>query len=61
MGDAVLLEFEDPAKACAALCELHARFPAAAIELGVPALPLHSGVHFGPVTIGPDGDVYGQT
>ena len=61
MGDAVLFEFEEPARACAALRELHAGFGGAAEALGVTPLALHSGAHSGEVTLGPDGDVYGQT
>ena len=64
MGDAVMMEFESACGACGA-CEaleaLHAEFPVAAFAIGIPPLPLHSGVHHGEVTVGPDGDLYGQT
>lgn len=61
MGDAVLMEFEQPAAACAAMTDLHAQVPSAAGELGLDGLPLHSGAHYGEIVVGPDGDVYGQT
>ena len=61
MGDAVLLEFVDAAQACDALQLLHVQMPAAARQIGLEPLALHSGAHFGEVVVGPDGDVYGQT
>ena len=61
MGDAVLMEFPDARAACDALYRLHAEMPAAAAEVGLTSLPLHSGAHVGEVVVGPDGDIYGQT
>jgi class 3 adenylate cyclase len=61
MGDAVLLAFEDAASAAKALAGLHREYPPAALALGLEQLPVHSGAHFGEVTITGDGDVFGQT
>ena len=61
MGDAVLLAFDDAAGAANALAELHRAYPSAARALGLEILPVHSGAHFGEVTITGDGDVFGQT
>ena len=61
MGDAVMLEFESACDACAALEALHTAFPVAALAIGITPLALHSGAHQGEVTVGPDGDLYGQT
>jgi adenylate cyclase len=61
MGDAVLLAFDDAARAGNALAGLHREYPTAARALGLEALPVHSGAHFGEVTITGDGDVFGQT
>lgn len=60
MGDAVLMAFDSAASAIKALEALHERFPSNAASLGLPALPLHSGLHVGEVTIGPDGDIFGH-
>lgn len=61
MGDAVMFAFDDAASAVAVLTALRAEFPLAAQQLGLDALPLHSGAHWGEVTVAHDGDVYGQT
>lgn len=61
MGDAVMMEFESAQDACLALERLHAAFPLAAQAIGIQPLALHSGAHYGEVTVGPDGDLYGQT
>lgn len=39
---------------------LHRDFEAASHELGLEALPVHSGAHWGEVTVAHDGDLYGQ-
>ena len=61
MGDAVMFAFDDPASAAKVLTALHHDFALAAEQLGVTALPVHSGAHLGEVTVARDGDLYGQT
>ena len=61
MGDAVILTFESAGSAARAMALMHSGFAAAAGVLGLPALPVHSGAHFGEVTQTHDGDIYGQT
>lgn len=61
MGDAVILAFDVAARAARAIDVLHARFLDAAGTLGLAALPLHSGAHYGELTQTRDGDLYGQT
>lgn len=61
MGDAVILAFEDAAAAIGAMGTLHREFALAARLLGLEALPVHSGAHFGEATQTHDGDLYGQT
>ena len=61
MGDAVLFAFDDATTAARVLLALHRDFPGAAEQLGITALPVHSGAHLGEVTEAGDGDLYGQT
>ena len=61
MGDAVLFAFDDATTAARVLSALHRDFPGAAEQLGITALPVHSGAHLGEVTEASDGDLYGQT
>ena len=61
MGDAVMLAFDDADAAATVLMALHRDFAPAAEQLGVIALPVHSGAHLGEVTVAHDGDIYGQT
>lgn len=61
MGDAVLFAFEDAATAARVLSALHRGFAAAARQLGLEPLQVHSGAHWGDVTVAGDGDIYGQT
>lgn len=60
MGDAVLLLFSQPADTVRALEALHIAYPEAAAQCGVSELPVHSGAHYGELTVAADGDVYGQ-
>ncbi len=61
MGDAVMFAFDDANSAITVLTALHHDFAPAAGQLGVTALPVHSGAHTGEVTVAHDGDIYGQT
>lgn len=61
MGDAVLIVFDDASDAAHVLGALPVEFSKAAAQIGVAALPVHSGAHFGDITVTADGDVYGQT
>ena len=61
MGDAVIVVFESAGSAGRALAAMHEGFAPGAAALGLPALPLHSGAHYGEVTQTHDGDIYGQT
>ena len=60
MGDAVLFAFDDAQSASKALTALHRDFQPAAQQLGLEMLPVHSGAHWGEVTVARDGDLYGQ-
>ena len=60
MGDAVMLAFDDADAAATVLMALHRDFAPAAEQLGIIALPVHSGAHLGEVTVAHDGDIYGQ-
>ena len=61
MGDAVILAFPGAESAVRAMDSLHRDFAAGALALGLEALPMHSGAHYGEVTETHDGDIYGQT
>lgn len=61
MGDAVLFAFEDVPTAARVLSALHRDFRPAAEQLGLEPLAVHSGAHWGEVTVAHDGDIYGQT
>ena len=61
MGDAVMFAFDDATSAAQVLTALHRDFAPAADQIGIKALPVHSGAHLGEVTIAHDGDIYGQT
>jgi class 3 adenylate cyclase len=61
MGDAVLFAFEDAMTATRVLSALHSGFAPAARQLGLQPLQVHSGAHWGDVTVAGDGDIYGQT
>jgi class 3 adenylate cyclase len=61
IGDAVLLSFLEPGEAVIACSELREKFAAAAGALGLPALPLHFGLHTGEVVRDQDGDIFGGT
>lgn len=61
MGDAVMFAFDDATSAAKVMTALHRDFASAAEQLGVTALPVHSGAHLGEVTVARDGDLYGQT
>jgi class 3 adenylate cyclase len=60
MGDAVLFAFDDAQSESKALTALHRDFQPAAQQLGLEMLPVHSGAHWGEVTVARDGDLYGQ-
>ncbi|HSC46578.1 MAG TPA: adenylate/guanylate cyclase domain-containing protein, partial [Gammaproteobacteria bacterium] len=60
-GDGVILCFEDPHQALEAVKALHAGVRTGAAALGIPALDLHSGLHWGEVVEMHDGDIYGMT
>lgn len=59
IGDAVHLEFPTAREALAAVRQLHESYPKAAALLELPALDIHSGVHYGEVMAASDGDIYG--
>ncbi len=61
IGDAVVLEFERAGDALRAVPELHRRYAQGAALLALPELPVHSGIHAGPVLKARDGDIYGST
>jgi class 3 adenylate cyclase len=59
IGDAVHLELPTAQEALAAVRQLHHGYPKAAALLDLPALQIHSGVHYGEVMAASDGDIYG--
>ena len=61
MGDAILFAFDDATTAVKVLSTLHRDFASGAEQLGLAALPVHSGAHWGEVTVAQDDDLYGQT
>ena len=61
MGDAVLFAFDDAGATAKVLLALHRDFQPAASQLGLQPLAVHSGAHWGEVTVAADGDIYGQT
>ena len=60
-GDGAILCFKEAAACLAAIRELHRAFVSAAGTLNLPALSLHSGLHWGEVVEMHDGDIYGLT
>ena len=60
-GDGVISAFPDAGACLAAVEELHRTVTARAGALDLPALSLHSGLHWGEVVEMHDGDIYGMT
>ena len=61
MGDGVIMEFKDAAKAVAASQQLVASFRDTCEPLGLPEGRLRTGIHFGEVAKRRDGDLFGDT
>ena len=60
-GDGVIMAFADPGKAIDAVIDLHRSVRASAAALSLPAIDLHTGLHWGEVVEMRDGDIYGMT
>lgn len=61
LGDAVLMRFKSPGDAIDAVRRLHAATAMAFSAAQLPIMPVHSGLHTGPVAVAADGDVFGAT
>src|SRR5215469_6480943 len=60
-GDGVIMAFRDARECLTGVEELHRAVAVRAAALGLPALTLHSGLHWGEVVEMHDGDIYGMT
>jgi class 3 adenylate cyclase len=61
VGDAVMLEFSDETSAFESVRDLKNRYMAAAHAIDLNPLDLRTGIHAGTVTVGRDGDLFGDT
>jgi class 3 adenylate cyclase len=61
IGDAVVMEFAQPAAAVAATMEVHSKYGQGSAALDLPPLEVHSGIHSGEIVKARDGDIYGST